>query len=215
MVSAASARQSYGLQQAKSLSRAGAKMLPKTGPVKGTGFRGGPSGPGRFTLPRNPVWTGGAGRRASLRRQDNDNDNDVVTIRLRTSWSLTALFIMFAILLGMNVPQVSGFTAYDCSNCSYNVEVYSLLEPASCHSASLDLHVEKIMPAEIIQVKKTRVVPVLRCLAVVTEVSQYCGHSSAVGVMRFHCFRETAVVEPASCREAFEKKGLIELAGKS
>ena len=123
--------------------------------------------------------------------------------------------MMIAILLGMNVPRVSGFTAYDCSNRSNNVEVYSLLEPASCHSASLDLRVERIMPAEIIQVKKTRVVPVLRCLAVVTEVSQYCGHSSAAGVMRFHRFRETAVVEPASCREAFEKKGQIELAGKS
>ena len=69
-VSAASARQSYGLQQAKSLSRAGAKMFQKgassrakTGPVKGTGFRGGPIGPSRFPLPRAPVWTGGAGQR--------------------------------------------------------------------------------------------------------------------------------------------------------
>ena len=188
-VSAATAWQNHGLLQAKSLSRAGPKMLlkgtsskAKTGQVIGTGFRGGPSGPScgfcggpsgpsRFALSRNSVWTGGAGRRASLRRYDNDND--VVTIRLQMSWSLTALFMMFTILLGMNVPRVSGFTAYDCSNRSNNVEVYSLLEPASCHSASLDLRVERIMPAEIIQVKKTRVVPVLRCLAVVTEVSQY------------------------------------------
>ena len=221
-VTAASARQNFGPLRVRSSSRAGAKTLQnkassraKAGPVKGTGFRGGPSGPSRFALSRAPVWTGGAGRRAVLRRQNNDNDNDWVTIRLRTSWSLTALFLMAAILLGMNVPRVSGFTAYDCSNRSNNVEVYSLLEPASCHSASLDLRVERIMPAEIIQVKKTRVVPVLRCLAVVTEVSQYCGHSSAAGVMRFHRFRETAVVEPASCREAFEKKGQIELAGKS
>ena len=182
----ASARQSYGLPQAKSLSRAGAEMFQKgassrvkAGPVKRTGFCGGLSGPSHFTLPRAPVWTGEAGRRAGLRRHDSDNDNDVVTIWLRTSWSLTALFMMLAILLGMNVPRVSGFTAYDCLNRSNNVEVYSLLEPASCHSASLDLRVERIMPAEIIQVKKTRVVPVLRCLAVVTEVSQYCGHSSA------------------------------------
>ena len=33
--------------------------------------------------------------------------------------------------------------------------------------------------------------------------------------MRFHPFQETALVEPASCREAFKKKGLIELAGRS
>ena len=50
-VSAATARQNYGLLQAKSLSRAGAKMLPKgassrakTGPVVGTSFRGGLNG---------------------------------------------------------------------------------------------------------------------------------------------------------------------------
>ena len=92
----------------------GASSRAKTGLVKGTGFRGGPIGPSRFALPRAPVWTGGAGRRAGLRRHDSDNDNDVVTIRLRTSWSLTALFMMFAILLGMSVPGVSGFTAYDC-----------------------------------------------------------------------------------------------------
>ena len=71
------------------------------------------------------------------------------------------------------------------------------------------------MLAEIIQVKKTRVVLVLGCLAIITEVSQYCGHSSAAGVMRFHQFRETALVEPASCREAFNNKGTIELAGRT
>ena len=147
------------------------------------------------------------GYRASPCRHDNDNDNDVVTIRLQTSWSLSALFMLLAILLGMNVPQVTG------SNRSNNVEVYLLLEPASCNSTSLDLRVERIMPAKIIQVKKTRVALVLQCLAVIMEVSQYCGHSSAAGVMRFHCFQETAVVEPASCREAFKEKGLIELAG--
>ena len=123
--------------------------------------------------------------------------------------------MIFAILLGMNVPRVSCFTAFDCSNRSNSGEVYTLLEPASCHSTSLDLRVERIMPAEIIQVKKTRVVLVLQCLAVITEVSQYCGHSLAAGVMRFHLFWERVVVEPASCREAFKKKGLIELAGRS
>ena len=108
----------------------GASSRVKTGPVVGTGFRFGPNGPSRFALPQNSVWTGGAGRRAGLCRHDNNNDNDVVTIRLRMSWSLTALIMMFAILLGMNVPWVSGFTAYHCSNRSNNVEVYSLLEPA-------------------------------------------------------------------------------------
>ena len=88
-VSATTARQNYSLLQAKSLSRAGAKMLPKgvsyrakTGPIVGTGFCGRPSGPSCFALSQNYVWTGGAGHSAGLRRQDNDNDNDMVTIRL-------------------------------------------------------------------------------------------------------------------------------------
>ena len=72
------------------------------------------------------------------------------------------------------------------------MEVFSQLEPASCHAASTELRVERMLPAEIIQIRKTRTIPVLRCLAVVTEVSQYCGHSSAAGVMRFLKFRETA-----------------------
>ena len=95
-----------------------------------------------------------------------------------------ALFLMLAILLGMKMPRVSSFTAYNCSNRSNYVEVYSRVELASCHSPSLDLCVERIMSAEIIQVKKMRVVPVLRCLAVITEIFQHCGHTSAAGVMR-------------------------------
>ena len=94
------------------------------------------------------------------------------------------------------------------------MEVFSLLEPASCHAASTDLRVERILPAEIIQIRKTRTIPVLRCLAVVTEVSQYCGHSSAAGVMRFLKFRETATVESQSCRDAFDNKRKIEVGGR-
>ena len=42
-----------------------------------------------------------------------------------------AIFLMLAILFGMNVPRASPFTAYDYSNRSNNVDVYSLLAPAS------------------------------------------------------------------------------------
>ena len=55
------------------------------------------------------------------------------------------MFLMLAILLGMKMPRVSSFTAYNCSNRSNNVEVYSRVELASCHSTSLDLCVERIM----------------------------------------------------------------------
>ena len=84
------ADKNYGLQQAKSLARARAKMPPKgknsrtkTGPVARTLYDGGPSGPRRFVLPQRPVWTGGDGHRAGPRR--HDHDNDFVTIRLQTS----------------------------------------------------------------------------------------------------------------------------------
>ena len=91
---------------------------------------------------------------------------------------------------------------------------FNLLEPASCHAALTELRVERMLPAEIIQIRKTRTIPVLRCLAVVTEVSQYCGHSSAAGVMRFLKFRETATVESQSCRDAFSNKGKLEVRGR-
>ena len=94
------------------------------------------------------------------------------------------------------------------------MEVFSLLEPPSCHAASTDLRVERMLPAEIIEIRKTRTIPVLCCLAVVTEVSQYCGHSSAAGVMMFLKFRETATVESQSCRDAFDNKGKLEVRGR-
>ena len=138
-----------------------------------------------------------------------------MNLRLNLPWSISALFLTTALLLGMQFPRARAFTAYDCSNRSNNVEVFSLLEPASCHAASIDLRVERTLPAEIIQVKKTRMVPVFRCLAVETEVSQYCGHSSAAGVVQFFRFCETTVVDPQACRDAFSNKGLIEVGGRT
>ena len=117
-------------------------------------------------------------------------------------------------IMGLCVNRATGFAAYDCQNRSNHMEVYSLLEPASCHATSTDLLVERALPAEIIQIKKTRNIPVMRCLVIVTEVSQYCGHSSAAGPMRFHKFRETANLEPQACREASGNKGKIEVGGK-
>ena len=121
---------------------------------------------------------------------------DWVTLRFRLSWSIPALMCLMVFLLGLCIGRSHGFPAYDYHNRSNHLEVFSLLEPASCHAASTDLRMERILPAEIIQIKKTRVIPVLRCLAVVTEVSQYCGHSLAAGPMRFHKFRKTANMEP-------------------
>ena len=139
---------------------------------------------------------------------------DLVTLRFRLSWSILMVLGILLFILGLLTSCSHGFPAYDCHNRSNHVEVYSLLEPASCHAASTDLRVERMLPAEIIQIRKTRTIPVLRCLAVVTEVSQYCGHSSAEGVMRFLKFRETVTVESQSCRDAFNNKGKLEVGGR-
>ena len=124
-----------------------------------------------------------------------ESPTDLVTLRFRLSWSVPVVVGLLLFILGLLTGRSHGFPAYDCHNRSNHVEVFSLLEPASCHAASTELRVERMLPAEIIQIRKTRTIPVLRCLAVVTEVSQYCGHSSATGVMRFLKFRETATVE--------------------
>ena len=84
-----------------------------------------------------------------------------MNLRLNLPWSISALFLAMALLLGMQIPRARAFTAYNCSNRSNNVEVFSLLEPASCHAASIDLRGKRTLPTEIIQVKKTRMVPVL------------------------------------------------------
>ena len=150
-------------------------------------------------------------RRREMRVEE---PRDLVTLRFRLSWSIPAVMGILLFILGLLTGCSHGFPAYDCHNWSNHVEVFSLLEPASCHAASTDLRVERMLPAEIIQIKKTRTIPVLRCLAVITEVSQYCGHSSAAGVMRFLKFRETATVESQSCRDAFANKGKIEVGGR-
>ena len=149
-------------------------------------------------------------RRMEMRPRDL---GDLVTLRYRLSWSFPAVLGILLFILGLLTGRSHGFPAYDCHNWSNHVEVFSLLEPASCHAASTDLRVERMLPAEIIQIRKTRTIPALHCLAVVTEVSQYCGHSSAAGVMRFLKFRETATVESQSCRDAFDNKGKIEVGG--
>ena len=145
--------------------------------------------------------------RGQRRTEDKPGSpGDLVTLRFRLSWSIPVVMGILLFILGLLAGSSHGFPAYDCHNRSNHVEVFSLLETASCHASSTDLRVERILPAEIIQIRKTRTIPVLRCLAVVTEVSQYCGHSSAAGVMRFLKFRETATVESQSCREAFDNK---------
>ena len=158
-----------------------------------------------------PSKAPGGQKRTEARTEE---PGDFVTHRFRLSWSIPAVVGILLFILGLLTGRSHGFPAYDCHNRSNRVEVFSLLEPASCHAASTELRVERMLLAEIIQIRKTRTIPVLRCLAVVTKVSQYCGHSSAAGVMRFLKFSETATVESQSCRDAFSNKGKLEIGGR-
>jgi hypothetical protein len=110
--------------------------------------------------------------------------------------------------------QVNAFSAFDCQNRSNRVTAYSLIEPESCHGHVSDLRFVRVLSAEIIQVKKTRIIPVNRCLAVESEFSQYCGHSSAAGVLRILKFRENRGIESGDCRKAFLNQGKVVIAGK-
>ena len=56
------------------------------------------------------------------------------------------------------------------SNKSKDVGAHSLLELVSCHSTTPSSGVDRIMPANIIQVKRARVVPVLRESTVIKEI---------------------------------------------
>ncbi|MFN9899009.1 MAG: hypothetical protein ACK55Z_09505, partial [bacterium] len=63
------------------------------------------------------------------------------------------------------LARVEGFQAYDCSNSSNPVDMYSLLDPEPCPDVAMDHVVESVM-------------------------SQYCGWQSRAGVVRYLKFRE-------------------------
>jgi hypothetical protein len=93
-------------------------------------------------------------------------------------------------LLCFTGSVMEGFTAYDCSNRSIIVGSYSLLELDVCANMGKEGEVKTTVYGEIIQIKQDRMIPVFRCMAIETIVSQYCGHFSSAGVMRYIQFRE-------------------------
>jgi hypothetical protein len=98
-------------------------------------------------------------------------------------------------LLCFSGQAVEGFTAYDCSNRSYIVEYYSLLEPDACANMGKEGEVETTVYGEIVQMKQDRMISVFRCIVIKTIISQYCGMFSAAGVARYICFREPWTLE--------------------
>jgi hypothetical protein len=88
---------------------------------------------------------------------------------------------------------VEGFKAYDCSNSSNPVDMYSMLDPEPCPDVAMDRMVE------IMQMKRERLIRITRCHVVESVMSQYCGWQSRAGVMRYLKFREPYTVEPSAC----------------
>jgi hypothetical protein len=88
---------------------------------------------------------------------------------------LGSLPLTLTIVCLMGGPA-SAFTAYDCSNRSNVIELYSLLEPDTCVNTGKEGGEETTVYGEIIQIKQDRMIPVFRCLVIETIISQYCGH---------------------------------------
>jgi hypothetical protein len=126
------------------------------------------------------------------------------------------LSLSMLLMTGLNVlTPASGFVAYDCMNASNTIEAYSVLAPEECHVTGGEHKVERIVQAEVVQIKRERTINVFRCQVLETLVSQYCGHSSAAGVTRYLRFREPLLVEANSCRKALTEAGNITIANRN
>ncbi len=165
----------------------------------------------------------GAGSRANRRREVEEmtiEEMEVelretkVAIRKRRRAGTGLLPMPLALLMCLMVSSVEGFTAYDCSNRSNVVEVYSLLEPDACANMGKEGEVETTVYGEIIQIKQDRMIPVFRCIVVETLVAQYCGMFSAAGVTWYIRFRELKPLEAWECRQV-KMSGQIVINGRT
>jgi len=105
-------------------------------------------------------------------------------------------------VLALSSAVSMGFRAYDCSRPDSVVEAYSLLDPDNCTEAAEEYTSTRILKVEIVQTRDELVLDVHNCKAYRTTVSQYCGHSSAAGVLRWHKFREIQMIPASECRSA-------------
>jgi hypothetical protein len=88
-----------------------------------------------------------------------DMSSAAPTIRPR-GW-LQAVVAMTAILCPARQEKcVMGFVAYDCDNTTNQMDVYYLLEPATCPTTEDHHEVERTIFSEIVQMKKDRTKPV-------------------------------------------------------
>jgi hypothetical protein len=121
------------------------------------------------------------------------------------------LTMLLVLLTGM--PECTAFQAYDCNNQGAQIEQYSLLDPEPCGNMDKVHAIERELCGEIMQIKKERLVQIIRCTASQTVKSASCGFQSRSGVERHDRFCEPIVIEPADCRLA-AKTGRFKLNGK-
>ncbi len=62
--------------------------------------------------------------------------------------------ILASVIVGLMMPAVQAFAAYDCNNITVPVESYSLLEPEACLSGEKNKQVERDVWGEVTQMKQ-------------------------------------------------------------
>jgi len=131
----------------------------------------------------------------------------------KARWLDVAFTIITTLMSILTLPEgADGFRAHDCNNASNPVDHYSLLEPGPCPHVMKTYQLERTLKGEIVQMKKERLQPVVRCHVVETIQSQYCWWQSWAGVTRILKFREPYIIEPAACRNAV-KTGMLMIGG--
>jgi hypothetical protein len=100
-----------------------------------------------------------------------------------------------------SLAGVEGFKAYDCSNSSNPVGMYSLLDLEPCPDVAMDHVVERMLHREIVQMKRERLIRITRFHVVESVMSQYCGWSQPLrlrsSLMRL---RSSLVVRASDCQ---------------
>jgi hypothetical protein len=75
--------------------------------------------------------------------------------KIMTHSSLFSLGMIMITVFSILAPT-SGFVAYDCMNSSNTEEAYSLLAPEECHVTGGEHKVERLVQAEVVQIKRER-----------------------------------------------------------
>ncbi len=122
-------------------------------------------GPGARAKRRNEI------ERMSVAKMEAEVRGVQEEIKRRRSQRASRLPLVL-MLLCFSGQAVEVFTTYDCSNRSYIVESYSLLEPDPCANMGKEGEVETTVYGEIVKIKQDRMISVFRCIVIETIISR-------------------------------------------